>query len=103
MNAPKPNYLQTTEETVLELIVNNHPGVMSHVCGLFSRRAYNLEGITVLPIGDGKKSRIWLKVNEHERLGQIVKQLEKREDIKRVSKHSSAHSIFSVIEPYFTE
>ncbi len=30
---------------VLEIDVNNHPGVMSHVVGLFSRRAYNVEGI----------------------------------------------------------
>ena len=27
--------------TVLRLLVRNHPGVMSHVCGLFARRAFN--------------------------------------------------------------
>lgn len=31
--------------TMLRLSVNNHPGVMSHICGLFAGRAYNLEGI----------------------------------------------------------
>ena len=36
--------------TVLELTVNNHPGVMSHVCGLFSRRGYNVEGILCMPV-----------------------------------------------------
>ena len=30
---------------VLRLMVRNHPGVMSHVCGLFSRRSFNLEAI----------------------------------------------------------
>ena len=43
----------TKARAVLELTVNNHPGVMSHVCGLLSRRAYNVEGILCLPIGDG--------------------------------------------------
>ena len=33
--------------TVLELDVNNHAGVMSHVVGMFSRRAYNVEGISL--------------------------------------------------------
>lgn len=101
MNAPK--HILTTQETVLELIVNNHPGVMSHVCGLFSRRAYNLEGITVLPIGTGERSRIWLKVNEQERLHQIIKQIEKLDDVKRVNLHPSDNSIFEVIEPFFSE
>ena len=38
---------------VLEIDVNNHPGVMSHVVGLFSRRAYNVEGIICVPVGSG--------------------------------------------------
>ena len=44
---------QTMQPTVLELNVNNHAGVMSHVVGLFSRRAYNVEGILCMPVGDG--------------------------------------------------
>ena len=69
-------------ETILELQVNNHPGVMSHICGLFSRRAYNLEGIVVVPIGRGKISRMWLKVIEENNLEQIVKQLQKLPDVQ---------------------
>ncbi|MDR0380045.1 MAG: ACT domain-containing protein, partial [Candidatus Accumulibacter sp.] len=57
---------------ILELEVNNHAGVMSHVVGLFSRRAYNVEGIVCMPIGDGDQSRIWLKVNEEARLEQMM-------------------------------
>ncbi|EMK3758521.1 ACT domain-containing protein, partial [Providencia rettgeri] len=34
----------------LELIVRNHPGVMSHICGLFARRAFNVDGILCMPI-----------------------------------------------------
>ena len=34
--------------TVLELDVNNHAGVMSHVVGLSSRRAYNVDVAPIL-------------------------------------------------------
>ena len=88
-------------ETILELQVNNHPGVMSHVCGLFSRRAYNLEGIIVLPIGKTTFSRIWLKVIEENKLDQIVKQLEKLPDVKTVTRHPQGQSIFSELTPLF--
>jgi acetolactate synthase-1/3 small subunit len=86
---------------VLELVVKNHPGVMTHVCSLFSRRAYNLEGIAVLPIGDGSTSRIWLKVTEETKLDQIVKQLEKLHDVKRVDRHDGNHRVFTDVEPHF--
>lgn len=86
---------------VLELVVKNHPGVMTHVCSLFSRRAYNLEGIAVLPIGDGHTSRIWLKVAEENKLDQIVKQLEKLHDVKQVDRHDGSHPVFTDLAPHF--
>ena len=52
------------QRAVLELTVNNHPGVMSHVCSLFSRRVFNVEGILCMPIDNRKQSRIWLLVDE---------------------------------------
>jgi acetolactate synthase I/III small subunit len=90
-----------TDAAVLELVVKNHPGVMTHVCSLFSRRAYNLEGIAVLPIGDGSNSRIWLKVVEETKLDQIVKQLEKLHDVKRVDRHDGNHRVFADLVPHF--
>lgn len=47
----------TSSHVTLELAVRNHPGVMSHVCGLFARRAYNVEGILCMPLAGGKESR----------------------------------------------
>jgi acetolactate synthase I/III small subunit len=70
---------------VVELIVNNHPGVMSHVAGLFARRGFNLEGIQCGKIGDGEKSRMLLLVNNDDCLEQIVKQLQKLYDVIEVS------------------
>ena len=70
--------------TVLDLLVNNHPGVMSHVCGLFSRRAFNVEAILCLPMNGGGESRIWLLVNEDERLEQMIRQMRKLQDVHDV-------------------
>ena len=87
--------------TVLELEVNNHAGVMSHVVGLFSRRAYNVEGILCMPVGDGATSRIWLTVNEDARLDQMVKQIEKLEDVLAVRRHGAEHEVFERLEEFF--
>ena len=87
--------------SILELTVNNHPGVMSHICGLFSRRAYNVEGILCMPIGEGQRSRIWLLVNEDERLDNMLKQLHKLEDVVDISRHGADHQIFAQLEEYF--
>ena len=104
MNARDPMSLQETlkaARTVLELEVNNHPGVMSHIVGLFSRRAYNVEGILCMPVGDGSRSRIWLLVNEDQRLPQMVKQVEKLEDVLHVRRHGADHAVFERLEEFF--
>ena len=80
MNAINRHEQQAISRAVLEIDVNNHAGVMSHVVGLFSRRAYNVEGILCLPVNDGRQSRIWLLVNEDTRLAQMIKQVEKLEE-----------------------
>ena len=71
--------------TIIELIVNNHPGVMSHITGLFTRRAFNLEGILCGKIEDGSKSRMYLLVNDDDRLEQIIKQIEKLYDVLEIT------------------
>ncbi|WP_153112109.1 acetolactate synthase small subunit [Propionivibrio limicola] len=88
-------------KAVLELNVNNHPGVMSHVAGLFARRAFNVEGIVCLPVGDGRTSRIWLSVNEDVRLEQMIRQLEKLEDVLSVRRHGPAHAVFERLAEFF--
>ena len=87
--------------TQLELTVRNHPGVMSHVCGLFSRRAFNVEGILCMPINGGEQSRIWLLVNEDQRLEQMTRQLRKLEDVLDVQRREADHQVFVKIEEFF--
>ncbi|MBI4963224.1 MAG: ACT domain-containing protein [Desulfomonile tiedjei] len=69
------------EYAVIEVTVRNHPGVLSHICNLFSRRAYDVEGILCLPVGRGRQNRIWVLVNAEQPLEQMIKQVEKLEDV----------------------
>jgi acetolactate synthase-1/3 small subunit len=66
---------------VLELRVRNHPGTMSHITGLFARRAFNLEAIACAPLADGETSCVWLLVAEEPRLDQVERQLAKLHDV----------------------
>jgi len=87
------------EYSVIELLVNNHPGVTSHVVGLFSRRAFNLEGVIGTRIGSGATSKIYLLVKNDDRLDQIVKQLKKLYDVIEVAIHSETEcTIFNNVK-----
>lgn len=101
MNAINRHEQNALSRAVLEIDVNNHPGVMSHVVGLFSRRAYNVEGILCLPLGDGSRSRIWLLVNEDQRLPQMMKQVDKLEDVIGIRRHNADHAVFRNLEGFF--
>jgi acetolactate synthase-1/3 small subunit len=85
------------EGAVLRLLVRNHPGVMSHICGLFSRRSFNLEGIICVPIGEGTRSEMLLLVKDDARLGQVILQLQKLEDVIEVSRAPAMRSAFESV------
>src|SRR5215467_13185991 len=103
VHAPEMQQLTRSEssQVVLELTVNNHPGVMSHICGLFARRAFNVEGILCLPIGAGEQSRIWLRVKADQRLEQMIKQVLKLEDVVGIRRHGADHEVFVRLEEFF--
>lgn len=91
----------TSDLLTIELNVANHPGVMSHITGLFSRRGFNLEGILCGRTGDGEKSVIFLLVNDGEQLEQIVHQLEKLYDVESLIIHKTFNAdAFSKIRDY---
>lgn len=95
--------MNSTTISLLKLTVNNHPGVLAHVCGLFARRAYNLEGVMVRAIvgGTPDRSRMWLLVNEDERLQQLIRQTEKLIDVISVEQQELKGSIFEQTEAFF--
>lgn len=73
--------LPNAAAVVLELRVRNHPGTMSHVTGLFARRAFNLDAIICVPIDDGSTSRMLLLVPDEPRLEQVERQLARLYDV----------------------
>ncbi|BCG10400.1 MULTISPECIES: acetolactate synthase small subunit [Buttiauxella] len=79
---------------ILELTVRNHPGVMSHICGLFARRAFNVEGILCLPLPQGDQSRIWLQVADDQRLEQMISQIDKLEDVVQIKRDADGAQVF---------
>jgi len=70
----------------IELRVRNHPGAMSHITGLFARRAFNLEAIVCAPREDdaGATSRMLLLVADGPQLPQVERQLLKLHDVLEV-------------------
>ncbi|GAL59504.1 MULTISPECIES: acetolactate synthase small subunit [Enterobacteriaceae] len=91
----------THDNVILELTVRNHPGVMTHVCGLFARRAFNVEGILCLPLPGGEQSRIWLLVADDQRLEQMMSQIDKLEDVVKVVRNQSDPTMFNKIAVFF--
>ena len=80
---------------IIELTVRNHPGVMSHIAGLFSRKVYNIEGILCTKLKNNEQSRIYLMVENNERLELMIKRAKKLEDVLDASIHNgSAQSMF---------
>ena len=78
---------------VIELIVQNHPGVMAHVTGLFSRRAFNIESLVVSPAAEGRFSRMTVTCSgAPEDLAQVVKQLAKLVDVVHAIDHTRDES-----------
>ena len=63
---------------ILTVTVENKPGVLSRVAGLFSRRAFNIFSLAVSPTDDERFSRMTIVVDaESAPLEQVVKQLNK--------------------------
>ena len=67
---------------VLSILVDNTAGVLSRVAGLFSRRGYNIDSLTVGETENPLISRMTVAVTGEENvLDQITKQLAKLEDV----------------------
>lgn len=70
----------------LAVLVENQPGVLSHVAGLFSRRGYNIESLVVGETEDPGISRITLVVEGDEKvIEQVGKQLNKQVEVIKVN------------------
>ena len=79
---------------VLSLLVDNRTGVLSRVSGLFSRRGYNIDSLTVCETHNPNQSRMTIVVRGDEYiLEQIQKQLAKLQEVISIKKAERATSV----------
>ncbi|HHV71008.1 MAG TPA: acetolactate synthase small subunit [Clostridia bacterium] len=78
----------------LSVLVENHPGVLVRVAGLFSRRGFNIESLTVGITDNPKISRMTIVVEgDNHTLEQVTKQLNKLINVLKVSDISQEESV----------
>src|SRR3954447_22373420 len=69
----------------LSVLVENKPGVLARVAGLFSRRGFNIDSLAVGETENGEVSRITIVVNaEANPLEQVTKQLNKLINVLKI-------------------
>jgi len=78
---------------IISILMENEPGALSRVVGLFSQRGYNIETLTVAPTNDNTLSRLTLTTTGNDRvIEQITKQLNKLvEVVKLVDLSEGSH------------
>lgn len=83
------------EKHVLSALVKNSSGVLSRVSGLFSRRGYNIDSLTVGRTEDHSISRMTITLmGDDNILEQVKKQLNKLEDVVRVIDFKANESVY---------
>lgn len=79
---------------ILSIMVRNHPGVLSHVAGLFTRRAFNIESVAAGPTENPNVTRIHIvALGDDRQIDQVIKQIQKLIDVLEVSVLTYAGSV----------
>ncbi len=78
----------------LSVLVENKPGVLARIAGLFSRRGFNIESLAVGPTEHPEISRMTIVVNvEQSPLEQVTKQLNKLIEVIKIVELDPATSV----------
>ena len=86
---------KTMRKQVFSLLVDNNPGVLSRISGLFSRRGYSIDSITAGMTADPRFTRITVVASGDELiLSQIEKQVRKLEDVREIKVLKDDESVF---------
>ncbi|MEJ2724695.1 MAG: acetolactate synthase small subunit [Deltaproteobacteria bacterium] len=85
------NTINQTKKHILSLLVDNEPGVLSRVAGLFSGRSFNIESLCVAETMDPAVSRMTVvTTGDMSVLEQIKKQLNKLVNVIKVTDFADA-------------
>lgn len=83
------------ERFVLSALVQNHAGVLARISGLFSRRGFNIDSLTVGVTMDPAVSRMTIAaLGDEVVLEQVQRQLEKLEDVIALRRLDPGSGIF---------
>jgi acetolactate synthase-1/3 small subunit len=78
----------------LSVLVENKPGVLARIAGLFSRRGFNIDSLAVGPTEHPEVSRMTIVVNvEESPLEQVTKQLNKLVEVIKIVELDTAASV----------
>ena len=78
----------------LSVLVENKPGVLARVSGLFARRAFNIHSLAVGPTDDPELSRITLVVDtDDEAFDQLTKQLNKLINVIKITELEESNAV----------
>jgi acetolactate synthase I/III small subunit len=77
--------LHTGRKHILSILVQNRPGVLTRIAGLFARRGFNIQTLAVGPTDDPAVSRITLTVDGAKHpIDQVTKQLHKLVNVLKI-------------------
>jgi acetolactate synthase I/III small subunit len=77
--------MRTGRRHILSILVENKPGVLTRIAGLFARRGFNIDTLTVGPTDDEHLSRITLTVDGAlHPIDQVTKQLHKLVNVLKI-------------------
>ena len=78
----------------ISVLVENSPGVLARIAGLFSRRGYNIDSLAVGPTENEKISRMTIVINvEDHALEQVVSQLDKLVNVIQITELNPVASV----------
>ena len=77
--------LRTGRKHTLSILVENKPGVLTRIAGLFARRGFNIDTLAVGPTDDESVSRVTLTVDGAKHpIDQVTKQLHKLVNVLKI-------------------
>ena len=79
------DYKKDPRRYTIGALVANRSGVLTRISGLFARRGYNIESLTVCATEDPELSRMTIVlIGDEYMLYQMIKQMDKLDDVKKI-------------------
>jgi acetolactate synthase-1/3 small subunit len=77
----------------ISVLVENKPGVLARISGMFSRRGFNIDSLAVGPTDDEAVSRMTIVIERADSPEQVVKQLNKLVHVHKIVEHEPGSAV----------